>query len=76
MVGKVKDSVAILFLVLVCPWLLELFRFPVEMHHKVGFGLFGVAAVMVVWSRPGELDALEQVLEAKKVGVSKVERVK
>ena len=76
MVEKVKDSVLILFIVLICPWLLELFRFPVQTHHKIGFALFGLAGVIMIWQRLNEMDALEQVLEAKKVGVSKIERVK
>lgn len=76
MVEKIKDSVLIMFLVLICPWVLELFRFPVETHHKVGFALFGLAGVIVIWQKLNDMDALEQVLDAKKVGVGKIERVK
>jgi hypothetical protein len=57
-------------MVIIGPYVLELFRFPLEEHHKVGFFFIGLAAILQIWlQQTSEIDKIGQVFEAKKVDV-------
>lgn len=68
--SKSKDSFLILVIIAICPYILEIFQFPIQNNHRVGLFLIGVAAVMQIWvTQTSEVDKIGQVFEAKKVSV-------
>jgi putative Mn2+ efflux pump MntP len=49
MFGKLNDTVCIALIVIAGPYLLKLFRWPVELNHQIGFALIGLAGIIYIW---------------------------
>ena len=68
--AKSKDSLSVWAIVVISPYILELFRFPIQPHHRWGLYLIGIGAVLNIWlQQVSEIDKIMQVMEAKKVSV-------
>ena len=48
MFAKIKDSILVLICTIYCPYVLQMFRFPVTLKEQVGFGIIGLAAILYV----------------------------
>ena len=67
---KSKDSILVLLLVTICPKIINIFIYPLQFHHRAGFFLLALAAIMQIWiQQTGEIDKIEKVFEAKKIDV-------
>ena len=68
--SKSKDSILLLVMVTICPEIINQFIYRLEFHHRAGFFLLGLAAILQIWlQQTSEIDKIGQVFEAKKVDV-------
>jgi len=67
---KSIDSFLVLLLVTVCPEIINITIYPLHWHHRMGFFLLALAAIIQIWiQQTGEIDKIEKVFEAKKIDV-------
>ena len=59
MFSKIKDSILVLICTIYCPYVLQLFRFPVEAKDQIGFGFLGLAALFYIWTQQPVAEPVE-----------------